>query len=167
MQARVPRKHATYRYRAVQCKTRCGDTQPHKKGLSLKQDQGRPPGCAMFACADRACSRADGQATSTQATLHRAVRRAQGGAGRHSGCQLRRCKRRQGAAPRSWRGCRSKRFGARAVRRGLPRGEEGGVQTAWRAGSGPAEAAQAGRRAGRREGKGVLASRPRWHFPLR
>ena len=32
MQARVPRKHATYRYRTVQCKTRCGDT--HKRSLS-------------------------------------------------------------------------------------------------------------------------------------
>ena len=32
-----------------------------------------------------------------------ALRRAQGDAGLHSGCQLRRCKRRQGAAPRSWR----------------------------------------------------------------
>ena len=75
MQARVPRKHATYRNRTLQCKTRCGDTQPHKKGLSLKQDQGRPPGCAMFACAYRACSCADEQAACTQPRLHCAVRR--------------------------------------------------------------------------------------------
>ena len=50
----------------------------------------------------QACSCADGQAASTRARLHRAVRTAQGGAGLHSRCHLRRCKR-QGAAPRSWR----------------------------------------------------------------
>ena len=100
------RRERTLRVRnrtAVQCMTRCGNKQPHKKGLSLKQDRGRPPGCATFACAYRVCSCADGQAASIHARLHRAVRTAQGGAGLHSGCHLRRCNRRQGAAPRSWR----------------------------------------------------------------
>ena len=41
---------------------------------------------------------------------------------------------------------RSKHFGARAARQMLRRAEEGCAQTTWRAGSGPAEAAQAGRR---------------------
>ena len=99
------RRERTLRVRnraAVQCMTRCGNKQPHKKGLSLKQDRGRPPGCATFACAYKART-PDGQAASTQARVHRAVRRAQGATGLHSGCHLRRCKRRQGAAPRSWR----------------------------------------------------------------
>jgi hypothetical protein len=81
-------------------------TTTQKRSLSLKQycTDGRPPGCAMLACAYRACSCADGQAASTQARLHCAVRREPREARRvHSGCQLRRCKRRQGAAPRSCR----------------------------------------------------------------
>ena len=157
-QARVPSKHATYRNRtAVQCVARSGDKRPQQKGFSLKQyTPGRPPGCATFACAYRACSRADGQAASTQARLHRAVRRAQGGAGLHSGCQLRRCKRRQKRQRQEagGRDCRSKNFGARAARRELPRGEEGGVHTAWRAGSGPAEAARQAGMWGRERGEG-------------
>ena len=43
---------------------------------------------------------------------------------------------------------RSKHFGARAARQMLRRAEEGCAQTTWRAGSGPTEAAQAGRRDG-------------------
>jgi hypothetical protein len=72
----------------------CGKVWQHTTRLSLQQHPGRPPGCATFAFAYRACSCADGQAASTQARLHCAVRRAQGGAGLHAGCQLRRCKRR-------------------------------------------------------------------------
>jgi hypothetical protein len=66
-------------------------------------------------------SHANEPAASTQAKLHRAVRRGQGGAGLHSGCHLRRCKRRQGAYRQEagGRDCRSKNFGARAARREL------------------------------------------------
>ena len=146
--------------------TRCGNTQPHTKSLSLKQDRGRPPGCATFACAYKART-PDGQAACIQATLYCAVRRGQGDAGRHSGCQLRRCKRRQGAYRQEagGRDCRSKRFGARAARRVLPRGDEGGVHTAWRAGSGPAEAARQAGMWGREGGEGFASSLPRLPAP--
>jgi len=119
---------------------------------------GRPPGCATFACAYRACSRADGQAASTQARLHRAVRT---GAGLHSGCQLRRCKRRhkEHRQEAGGRDCRSKHCGARAARRVRPRGEEGGVHTAWRAGSGATEAARQAGIWGRERGEGRFARR--------
>ena len=97
-----------------------------------------------------------------------ALRRAQGDAGLHSGCQLRRCKRRQGANRQEagGRDCRSKRFGARAARRVLPRGEKGGVHTAWRAGSGPAEAARQAGMLGRERGEGGVRI-PRRSFACR
>ena len=109
VQARVPRKHATYRrYRTARTDTglRCGAwrgvaTNDHTKGVSLYLP--RPTAGLRHVCmCIQACSCADGQAASTPARLHRAVRTAQGGAGLHSRCHLRRCKR-QGAAPRSWR----------------------------------------------------------------
>ena len=169
LQARVPRTHATC------TKQDCGaaggevwqHTTTHKRSLFIKQDRARPPGCAMFACAYRVCSCADGQAASIHARLHRAVRTAQGDAGRHSGCHLRRCKRRQGANRQEagGRDCRSKRFGARAARRELPRGEKGGVHTAWRAGSGPAEAARQAGMWGREGGEGFASSLPRLPAP--
>ena len=109
VQARVPRKHATYRrYRTARTDTglRCGAwrgvaTNDHTQRVSLYLP--RPTAGLRHVCmCIQACSCADGQAASTRARLHRAVRTAQGGAGLHSRCHLRRCKR-QGAAPRSWR----------------------------------------------------------------
>ena len=170
LQARVPRVHDTYRYRTVvHCKTSCGDTHNHTKRVSLYKT-------LHYTQVDRRAAphlhdkkgvlarrRAGGK--HTKATLHCAVRRAQGGVGLHSGCHLRRCKRRQGAYRQEagGRDCRSKRFGARAARRVRLRGEEGGVHTAWRAGSGPAEAArQAGMwRAGRGEREVRIVARSR------
>ena len=161
----------------MQCMTSCGDKRPHtKRSLAKTVLRGRPPGCATLACAYTACPRADGQAASTRARMHRAVRTAQGDAGRHSGCQLRRCKRRQGANRQEagGRDCRSKRFGARAARRVRLRGEEGCLSTAWRAGSGHAEAARQAGMWGREGGEGfasslprlrLLQARARWHFP--
>ena len=108
MQARVPRKHATYRrYRTARTDTglRCGAwqgvaTNDHTQRVSLYLP--RPTARLHHVCTCIQGSHADSQAASTQAKLQHAVRRAQGGAGLHSGCQLLRCKR-QGASPGSWR----------------------------------------------------------------
>ena len=128
----------------VKCMTRCGNTQPHKKSLSLKQDRGRPPGCATCACAYRACSCADGQAASTQ--MQRCIVQCAEPREARACIQDATCADASGAKEhiaKKLATCRSKRFGARAARRVRVRGEEGGVQTTWRAGSGAAEAAQA------------------------
>ena len=87
----------------MQCKTRSGDAQ--KVSLS-KTVPGPTAGLRHVGMMKKGVlvrRRAGGK--HTQATLHRAVRRAQGSAGLHSGCHLRRCERRQGAYvwPRSWR----------------------------------------------------------------
>ena len=55
-------------------------------------------------------------------------------------------------------GYRSKNFEARAARRELPRGEEGGVHTSWRAGSATAEAARQAGMWGRERGEERFAS---------
>jgi hypothetical protein len=146
LQARVPRKHATYRrYRTARTDTglRCGAwrgvaTNDHTKKVSLYKTVPRPTARLHHVCMCIQCSFADGQGASTQAGLHRVVRTAQGGAGfcaDASGAK----EHRQEAGGRDRR---SKSFGARAARRVLPRGEEGCVHTTWRAGSGSAEAAR-------------------------
>ena len=162
VQARVPRKHATYRrYRTARTDTglRCGAwrgvaTNDHTQRVSLYLPRPRPPGCATFACAYRRARAPTGrrqahkqgcfvqyaQPREARACIQDASCADASGAKQH----------RQEAGDRDRR---SKSFGARAARRVLPQGEEGGVQTTWRASSGPAEAAQAGRR-GREKGPG-------------
>ena len=80
-------------------------THNHTKKVSLYKTVPRSTAGLRHICMIKkgvlARRRAGGKHTTT--TLHCAVRRAQGSARLHSGCQLRRCKRRQGAAPRSWR----------------------------------------------------------------
>ena len=97
--ARVPSKACYVRTETgLRCTARQAvATHIHTKKVSLSKTGPRPTaaGCAMFACAYRACPHADGQAASTQPRLHCAVRRESTEA--HSGCQLRRCN----EAPRS------------------------------------------------------------------
>ena len=139
------RRERTLRVRnraAVQCMTRCGNKQPHKKGLSPKQDRGRPPGCATFACAYKARTPTGRRQTHRQRCI---VQCAQPREAR-AGIQDATCADATGAKEQrqeaGGQDCRSKRFGARAARRVRLRGEECGVHTAWQAGSGPAEAAR-------------------------
>ena len=128
-------------------------TTTRKRSLFIKQYQGRPPGCTTFACAYSARSPTGrGQAHKQGCTVQCAQPREA-----RSCIQDASCADASGAKEHrqeaGGRDRRSKSFGARAARRVLPQGEEGGVQTTWRASSGPAEAAQAGRR-GREKGPG-------------
>ena len=120
---------------------------------SLSICRGRPPGCATFACAYRRARAPTGrrQAHEQGCIVQCALPREARACIQDAICADASAKeQRQEAGDRDRR---SKSFGARAARRVRPRGEEGGVQTTWRASSGPAEAAQAGRR-GREKGPG-------------
>ena len=168
------RRERTLRVRnraAVQCMTRCGNKQPHKKGLSPKQDRGRPPGCATFACAYKART-PDGQAASTQkqrcivqcaqpreapACIQDATCADASGAKEHI------------APPRSWRPrLQEQKVWSARGEAGAAARREGGVHTAWRAGSGPAEAAHQAGMWGRERGEGrvrIPSSLPRLPAP--
>ena len=93
-----------------------GDKRPQQKGLSLEQDPEADRRAAPRLHVHTRLARATGRRKSTQARLHRAVRRAKGGAGQHSGCQLRRCK---PSARSSAKKLATKIAGAKALERAL------------------------------------------------
>ena len=179
MQARVPRVHDTYRYRTVvQCVSKLWrHTTTQKGSLFIKQYPRSTAGLRHVCMIQKgvlARRRAGGK--HTKATLHCAVRRAQGSARLHSGCHLRRCKRRQGAAPRSWRPRlqEQKVWSARgeasaAARRGRRRAH--GMASRLGPGRGRTPGWDVG--PGRGRGVCILApslagsckQRARWHFP--
>ena len=158
LQARVASKHT----KAVRCKHDCGPVhdkvwqQTTTPKRSLYKTGPRPTAGLRHVCMciqGSHARRAGG--IHTKATLHCAVRTAQGSARLYSGCHLRRCNRRQGAAPRSWRPrLQEQKVWSARGEAGAATRREGGVHTAWRAGSGPAEAARQAGMWGRRGEKG-------------
>ena len=144
---------------AVQCMTGCGNTHPHKKGLSLKQ-QDREANRRAAPCLHVHTGRARAPTDSRQAHKQSCIVQCAEPREARACIQDATCADASGAKEQCQeagdRDCRSKRFGARAARRVWLRGEEGCLSTAWRAGSGPAEAARQAGMWGKEKGwKGV------------